>query len=340
MKIKLAIIGMMMVAQVMAQGVLAQGVIDVHGHYITADYLAVLEKHNALLDEGYPLPEWSDMGHLMFMNAAGVGTSIVTMPAPHPYFGDIEETKDVIHKVNAEGARLKFQYPARFLFFAALPLPDVQAAIEEAVYALDELGANGVKLATNVAGQYLGDPALDPLMEVLNERNAIIIIHPQKPVPYSDDLLKGVPLAMNEYLAESTRAVANMLTHNVLTRYPNLRVVIPHCGAYLPLAVPRMKSVYPAAQNAGLVEEIDWDGQLSHLYYDLAGAASPEVIKMMLTITDISHIFYGSDFPYATTEVLKRNLGILRMNLLNDEELSPHVDDIFSRNFIKLLKNE
>ena len=68
---------------------------------------------------------------------------------------------------------LQKEYPDRFRFHAALPLPDVNAAIEEAVYALDELGAAGIKLASNARGQYLGDPALDPLFEVLNEKSAI-----------------------------------------------------------------------------------------------------------------------------------------------------------------------
>jgi predicted TIM-barrel fold metal-dependent hydrolase len=335
MKAKLTLIALMM-----ATGLMAQGVLDVHSHLITPEYRAVLEQHGAQLDEGFPLPAWSIEQHLMDMNTIGIATSVITMPAPHPYFGDVEETVKVIRENNEAAALLKEQYRARFLFCASLPLPDVDAAIKEAIYALDSLGANGIKLATNVYGQYLGDPVLDPLMEVLNERNALIILHPHKPTPYTDELMKGVPLAMSEYLSETTRAVANMITHNVLSRYPNLRVIVPHCGSYLPLAIPRMKAIYPAVQNAGLVGDIDWEGQLSRLYYDLAGAASIPTIKMMLTITDISHILYGSDYPYVATEVLKRNLGILRMNLLNDEELAPHVDDIFGKNFIKLLRNE
>lgn len=335
MKAKLTLIALMM-----ATGLMAQGVLDVHSHLITPEYRAVLEQHGAQLDEGFPLPAWSIEQHLMDMNTIGIATSVITMPAPHPYFGNVEETVKVIRENNEAAALLKEQYRARFLFCASLPLPDVYAAIKEAIYALDSLGANGIKLATNVYGQYLGDPVLDPLMEVLNERNALIILHPHKPTPYTDELMKGVPLAMSEYLSETTRAVANMITHNVLSRYPNLRVIVPHCGSYLPLAIPRMKAIHPAVQNAGLVGDIDWEGQLSRLYYDLAGAASIPTIKMMLTITDISHILYGSDYPYVATEVLKRNLGILRMNLLNDEELAPHVDDIFGKNFIKLLRNE
>lgn len=335
MKLRLTLITLLITT-----GLMAQGVLDVHSHLITPEYRAVLEKHGAQLDEGFPLPEWSETDHLMAMNTIGIASSVITMPAPHPYFGDIEETKGIIRQLNEKAALLKEQYRARFLFCASLPLPDVDAAIKEAIYALDSIGANGVKLATNVYGQYLGDPVLDPLMEVLNERHALIILHPHKPTPYTDELMKGVPLAMSEYLSETTRAVANMITHNVLSRYPNLRVIVPHCGSYLPLAIPRMKAIYPAVQNAGLVGDIDWEEQLSRLYYDLAGNPSPEIIKAMLTITDISHILYGSDYPYVAPDILKRNLGILRMNLLNDEELAPYVDDIFGKNFIKLLRNE
>ena len=65
------------------------------------------------------------------------------------------------------------------------------------------------------------------------------------------------PLAMQEYLSETTRAVANMISRNVLARYPNVKVVVPHCGAYLPLAVPRMQSLTPVMQANKLVGDID-----------------------------------------------------------------------------------
>ena len=33
-----------------------QAQIDLHSHIITPEYLAVLERHNALMDEGFPIP--------------------------------------------------------------------------------------------------------------------------------------------------------------------------------------------------------------------------------------------------------------------------------------------
>ena len=152
----------------------AQQVIDVHSHMIPQSYLDYLSENHALLDEDFPIPSWNLDEHLKFMDDAGIACSILTLPAPQPCFGDNAESARIIRQVNEEMAAVKAEHQGRFLFCAALPLPDVDAAIREAVYALDTLHADGVKLASNSRGLYLGDPALDPLMEVLNERGAVI----------------------------------------------------------------------------------------------------------------------------------------------------------------------
>ena len=95
---------------------------------------------------------------------------------------------------------------------------------------------------------------------------------------------------MYEYPAETTRAVVNMLARNVLVRYPNLKVAVPHCGSFLPLALPRMKSILPAMVAQGYMQPIDWEGNLSRLYFDLAGNPTIEVLHSLLTLTTPDHI--------------------------------------------------
>ena len=48
-------------------------------------------------------------------------------------------------------------------------------------------------MATNSRGQYLGDAALDTLMHVLNERRAVVILHPHKPVPVNREMMDSIP---------------------------------------------------------------------------------------------------------------------------------------------------
>lgn len=310
----------------------AQQIVDVHCHNILPAYMEVLEKHDAVLEETFPLPEWSVEAHLAFMERSGIDCSVLSMPAPQPYFGDTEECRRIVRAYNEYCAELKKRYPGKFKFCAALPLPDVEAAIKEAVYALDTLGADGIKLATNSRGQYLGDEVLDPLMEVLDKRNTVVIIHPHKPTPVNDGIIATAPLAVYEYPAETTRAVVNMISRNVLVRFPNLKIVVPHCGSFLPMAIPRMKAIHPAMQAKGFMEPIDWNGNLSRLYYDLAGGASPEIVKIMLTITSPEHILYGSDYPYQPDAVLTGNLQRMREQFAADKELSPYSERFFSEN--------
>ena len=304
----------------------AQGVIDVHSHIITPEFLSALDKEGRLLDEGFPLPKWDAEAQLKWMDEAGIQTSVLTLAAPQP------TSAKVVHATNEAAAKLKREHPDRFMFCAALPLPDVDAAIEEARYALDVLGADGIKLATNVNGQYLGAPELDTLFSFLNERKAVVILHPHRPEPVNRQVMQQTPLAMQEYLSETTRAVANMISRNVLARYPQVKVVVPHCGAYLPLMVPRMKSLTPVMQQNHLVGDIDWEANLAALYYDLAGAHSPEVIRMLLTITTPDHLFYGSDYPYVAPQVLTQNLARMKQYLTDEPDLAPYKEMILHKN--------
>ena len=326
-------LGITVVSMILATTAFAQGVIDVHSHIITPEFVSALEKEDRLLDEGFPLPKYDVDNHLKWMDEAGVQTSVLTLAAPQP------TSADVVRKTNEAAALIKREHPDRFLFCAALSLPDVDAAIREVKYALDTLGADGIKLATNVGGQYLGAPELDTLFAMLNERQAVVILHPHRPEPVNREVMAQTPLAMQEYLSETTRAVANMISRNVLAHYPNVKVVVPHCGAYLPLAVPRMKSLTPVMQANKLVGDIDWEANLRALYYDLAGAHSPEVIRMMLTITTPDLLLYGSDYPYVAPQVLTQSLARMKQYLTTEADLAPFREMILYKNANQLFNN-
>ena len=308
----------------MTTTVMAQSVIDVHSHIITPEFLSAIESEGRLMDEGFPLPKYDADAHLKWMDEAGVQTSVLTLAAPQP------TSAEVVRSTNEAAAELKRKHPERFLFFAALP--DVDAAIREAVYALDTLKADGIKLATNANGQYLGAPELDTLFSFLNERKAVIILHPHRPEPVNKQVMQQTPLAMQEYLSETTRAVSNMISRNVLARYKNIKVVVPHCGAYLPLSIPRMKSLTPVMQESKMVGEIDWEANLAALYYDLAGAHSPEVIRMLLTITTPDHLLYGSDYPYVAPQMLTQSLQRMKQYLTTEPDLRPFREMILHKN--------
>lgn len=112
--------------------------------------------------------------------------------------------------------------------------------------------------------------------------------------------------------------------------------MVPHCGSFLPLALPRLKALAPALKAGGYIGDIDIKGCLSQLYYDLAGAPSAEVIRSLLTITSPGHILYGSDYPYQPAEALTANLHRLDKELKADKTLSEYRDMFMWKNAARL----
>lgn len=115
---------------------------------------------------------------LEMMARNGIAAAITSISSPGVYFGDANFAKDLARRCNELSARLVSDHPDRFGFFAILPLPDTEAAIKEAQYALDTLNADGVILLASTGGKFLGDPDFEELMDELNRRQTIIFYIP------------------------------------------------------------------------------------------------------------------------------------------------------------------
>ena len=195
----------------------------------------------------------------------------------------------------------------RFGLFAALPLPDVTGSISETIHAFDELDADGVTIETNHAGLCLGDSALDPLMQVLERRRAVVFVHPT-----SASCAGCVALAFDqprpviEFVFETTRAVANMLCRRTAQRFPNIRFIIPHAGGALTVLAARIADQATNLRVDPPLTRDDIFGVLRGLHYDLAGSPIPVPARALLEIAEPARLHYGSNWPFTPTEVVAR----------------------------------
>lgn len=122
---------------------------------------------------------------------------------------------------------------------------------------MDELGALGVKVPTNSYGVYLGDPALDGVIEELNRRHALVIIHPNRGALPKKTLVVQAVAALSDYPVETIKAVLNMVTYNVMIRYPHIRFIVPHCGSFLPYMSSRMDGISALLTPLGMMEPVN-----------------------------------------------------------------------------------
>ncbi|MEE8675170.1 amidohydrolase family protein [Tractidigestivibacter scatoligenes] len=317
--------------------------IDIHGHILTKGYLDLLEAHGATREDGFPLPAWNEIDALAFLDEAGIRYQVLSLSSPHPYFGNAEESAAFCRAFNDETARVVARHPNRFGFCAVVPLPDVDTAITEASRAIGDLDALGVKLASNSRGLYLGDERLDPLfyrLESLAEgrgHDVVCLIHPSRPEPIAEGVFSAGPTPLYEFLADTTRAVLNMIAHNVPRRFPHVQIVVPHCGSFLPNVVRRIEGAQSILERAHMMSHVDVPANLARLWFDTAGDPVPDLLPLLLTITSPSHVLFGSDFPFTPNERALANARRLQEFLTSDWRLAAHADDILDNNAQVLL---
>ncbi|MFD9076344.1 amidohydrolase family protein, partial [Streptomyces lasiicapitis] len=153
--------------------------IDIHHHLIPPDRgRAIAERAVAL---GWPAPAWDKDSALAMMDHQAIAVAVLSYAAPLTAPDDTSAAPASARSVNEYTAERVKDRPERFGHFAALPLPDVDAAVAEAAFALDELGADRVSLMSNIGGHYLGEDVFEPLWAELDARGGLLRVPPPPP---------------------------------------------------------------------------------------------------------------------------------------------------------------
>jgi 6-methylsalicylate decarboxylase len=265
------------------------GKIDLHSHFLPPGYADEMIRAGLSMPDGMPgYPEWNPELALAAYDRLGISTGILSISSPGVHHGDDLAAKRLARRVNEAGAALVRRFPSRFGLFASLPLPDIDASLEELTYALDVLGADGIELKTNSRGIYLGDPRFEPVFDELNRRKALVFIHPTSP-SFCNHCGLSHPRSVIEFPFDTTRAVMNMICSGTLARCPDLTIILPHNGGALPMVAKRIAS-YGAAAQIGCEAPVDVVGLLKKLYYDTANAGSDQTLASTLQLVDSSHL--------------------------------------------------
>jgi len=100
---------------------------------------------------------------------------------------------------------------------------------------------------------------------------------------------------MLEFLFDTTRAIVNLVLTGTVARHRDLRLIIPHVGAALPVVADRVAGF---AIALGVDPSVDVLRDLAGLHYDLSGTPIPRQLDALLALTTIEHLHYGSDVPF------------------------------------------
>ncbi|KIY66781.1 hypothetical protein CYLTODRAFT_398229 [Cylindrobasidium torrendii FP15055 ss-10] len=188
---------------------------------------------------------------------------------------------------------------------------DVKGAIREIEWALDkpqrDRGVVGIVVVATYAGKLLGDPFFTPIWETLDRLEAVVFIHPTFAAEPSTPIAGTLPPFIAEFPLQTTRTAYDLVLTGTLSRFKNVRVLLPHAGGAVPVLADKiLASLGAAGEGVGSALEDQTFGReeildaLRRFYYDTALSTGTVAMHGLAHFAQHDRVVYGSDCTFCT----------------------------------------
>ena len=231
------------------------------------------------------------------MDARGIDMSVITSNSvvQGSSWADPKTDVDLCARCNDQAADWVARYPSRFVGSAVLPLQDVNLALGELDRAAGMLKLSVVNISSSYNGTYAGDPIYHPFWEAINDLGVTVWIHPEG---VKDSWFQRYALWNSAGQSiEETKCMTSLIYEGVMTKYPDLKVVMAHGGGYFPHYLGRMDR--NTANRPDTVRNTGGktpSAFLRSFYYDTC-VYDPMVFKVLLERVGADRMVMGSDYP-------------------------------------------
>lgn len=253
-------------------------------------------------------------------------------------------------------AELVARYPERFAGFAAsLPMNDIDASIDEARRAIDELGALGVQVFTNINGRPLYTNETLPLFDLMARYDLPVWMHPARGADVAD--YRGERKSHYEiwwtlgWPYETSVAMAHLVFGGLFDRHPGFKLITHHMGGMIPYFAGR---VGPGWDQLGtrtsdedygpLLRSFQLKGkrpidEFKNFYADTALFGAYEATKCGLAFFGVEKTLFASDAPFdpeGGRMYIRETIAVIeRLELGRNEK-----ESIYSGNLRRLCRME
>ncbi len=185
---------------------------------------------------------------LVEMDKHGISTAVISLFGPFQWIerGPVEESLPLVQLYNDSTSEMCRAHPGRFAAYASLPLADMNAAATEFRRAMDLPGIIGAILPGNAFMTYEDAKAYTPLLEVANEKRAIVFIHWN---PRPGDAWPRIPRTMDNAIlrlgtldmqASLSAVMMTLCFTDILEPYPNAFFHVHNLGGNIPFEIERL----------------------------------------------------------------------------------------------------
>ena len=277
---------------------------------------------------------------------------VLSLPTPPlEALGEAAVSIELAKAANDGMAELVRKYPDRFpSFVASLPLNAPDAGLAELQRAIDDLGACGVQIYTNMAGKPLTAPKFRPLFAAMTERDRPIWLHPTRDASFPDYLTEdkskyeiwwtfGWPY-------ETSVTMARIVFEGLFDQYPELKIITHHLGGMVPYFEGRVGPGWD--QLGSRTSDEDLGAVLTRLkkrpieyfrmfYADTAVFGGRAATICGLNLFGVDKVLFASDSPFDPEKgpmYIRETIKIINELNISDADR----EKIYRGNAVKLLK--
>lgn len=209
-------------------------------------------------------------------------------------------------------AELCEAHPDRFpAFIGTAVTSNPDAVVDEARRNIEELGAAGMQIFTNVSGKPLDLPEFEPFFAYMHAAGKPIWLHPARGANFPDYLTE----ARSEYEIwwtfgwpyETSAAMARLVFSGLFDRYPGLSIITHHAGGMVPFFEGRVGPGWD--QMGARTTDRDLGAVLRALkrphldyfrefYADTASFGSRRAIEHAMEFFGEDRVLFASDAPF------------------------------------------
>ena len=244
----------------------------------------------------YRLPE---------MDEHGIDIQVLSLTVPGIQIDqEAPAARDNARAANDYLAEVIAAHPTRFRGFAALPMQDPKAAVEELERAVRELGFCGALINDHLGGHYLDEARYDEFWSALEELSVPLYLHPGAPPADRWKVLQGRPEmygAAWSWAAETGGHALRVLFSGVFDRHPAATLILGHMGEFLPFMRSRLDSRYRtfALENPLRHAPSHYIG--TNIVITTSGVFSPAALTGAVMEIGADSVMFSIDYPYETT---------------------------------------